>query len=624
MTLLGRNTLLLSFFMITLTFVKCGDICDYNCRCLDIDADKTIVNCKGYKGHTPEIDFDMMEWPRTTNRSILGFFNFMSLRLLPKISGDSNVISLNFDDNLIRTLVSNPFEYFNNLETISLANNFISELTKDFLKSTTNLKTLILSNNSLSTIDPIIVSHLKNLREINLSLNEFTKLSADLLEALSSVEVLRMENNKLFTIDNAYNKIDYQLRQLFLGYNQFTVITGSMFENFMNLESIDLSNNKIKNIDENAFASLDSLKLLDLSKNNIRQVNLELPNSLLLIAMANNELAAWPFSNIPESLEQLELHFNCLEVIFPKDRSVKNLKLLDVSNNVIENMPNTQFFKLEKLDLSYNHFTSVPENLNSMAPLLHDLILDGNPISSIYINENTVLGSISLKELTDLETIDEGAFSNLSGFKITADGTGTCVDVFISNNKNLREIDSRAFEGVDFCYLDLSYNQLMQIPKNLTDWSKIQEGIDLQGNPLACNCEDEWMIHDILEKLYSRLDHQFLLIDLKCEAPKDFKGVRFVQFLNHEEPFCDPNLNRKGFEKIIEGPNTAGIFPGIFSSGDSKENINFELTHGPGFVIIVTMCVLILVLMIFFGVRWQREHDRKRARRNRFYGYDDY
>lgn len=50
--------------------------------------------------------------------------------IFDRISGDSNVVSLNFDDNLIRTIPSNPFEYFGNLETISVANNMITDLNK--------------------------------------------------------------------------------------------------------------------------------------------------------------------------------------------------------------------------------------------------------------------------------------------------------------------------------------------------------------------------------------------------------------------------------------------------------------------------------------------------------------
>lgn len=105
----------------------------------------------------------------------------------------------------------------------------------DFLKTSVNLKTLSLANNSLSSIDPVIVQHLKQLSEIDLSMNEFSKLSADLFEALSSVEIMRVERNKIFTIDNAYNRVEYQLRQLFLGYNQLTVITDSMFQKFVKL-----------------------------------------------------------------------------------------------------------------------------------------------------------------------------------------------------------------------------------------------------------------------------------------------------------------------------------------------------------------------------------------------------
>lgn len=57
---------------------------------------------------------------------MIRFHYFFFLR----ISGDSNVISINFDDNLIRNLPANPFEYFTNLETISIANNLIADLTK--------------------------------------------------------------------------------------------------------------------------------------------------------------------------------------------------------------------------------------------------------------------------------------------------------------------------------------------------------------------------------------------------------------------------------------------------------------------------------------------------------------
>lgn len=343
-----------------------------------------------------------------------------------------------------------------------------------------------------------------------------------------------------------------------------------------------------------------------------------LPNSVEILTMAHNQLITWPLANTPTHLSELELQFNSLEYIFPKDLEVDSLRTLDVSNNIIDHLPNTQFFKLDKLDLSYNRLTSVPQNINSMTPLLHELILDGNQISSIYFAEKTTLGSISLSNIDSLELLEARAFSNLAGIKVTSHGSGTCVDIHVSHNKNLRKINEEAFDGVSLCMLDLSHNQLTTIPRNLTDWSQIKEGIDLQGNPFACYCAEQWMLTEILNKLYENDEHQFLLRDLKCQLPEELQDLRFVQFLYHDNAFCDLSSSSKKLEKIVEQSNFGGL---SFGSTEDK-NIRFELTHGPGFIIIIVMCALILIAMVLVGIRWQRDQDRKLARRNRLYEYE--
>lgn len=65
--------------------VKAADICDSMCHCLEYESNFVIVNCKGYKDHHPNIDFELFEWPKTSeNRSIKAFFNNMTIHLLPK------------------------------------------------------------------------------------------------------------------------------------------------------------------------------------------------------------------------------------------------------------------------------------------------------------------------------------------------------------------------------------------------------------------------------------------------------------------------------------------------------------------------------------------------------------
>lgn len=334
--------------------------------------------------------------------------------------------------------------------------------------------------------------------------------------------------------------------------------------------------------------------------------------------MAHNKLISWPLANTPKNLAELELQHNSLEIVFPKDREVSSLITLDISNNLIEHLPNTKFLKLEKLDLGYNQLTSVPRNLNLMAPLLYSLVLDGNQIVSVYFEDKTTLGFISLSHMPSLVSLEANAFSNLVGIKVS-DGQ-TCIEMHVSHNENLKSISDTALEGVDLCLLDISHNALTKLPRNLTDWSSLHEGIDLQGNPLDCYCEDQWMLAEILVRSMLKEELQYFLLDLKCHAPTELKDTRFVRYLYHSEAFCGGDFVRKS-AKMVDGPAEAGFkLPSFTSSADNK--IHFELTHGPGFIIIVVMCVLILIGMILVGLRWQRDQDRKLALRNRLYEYD--
>ena len=231
--------------------------------------------------------------------------------------------------------------------------------------------------------------------------------------------------------------------------------------------------------------------------------------------MANNALSVWPLANTPQSLSELELQDNKIEDIFPHDQEVNNLKIMNLSSNHIEVLPNTMFAKLELLDLSRNYLTAVPQNMNMRTPFLRDLILDGNRIETIEFVDKITLASLSLSYMPELQQIDAKSFSNLEGIKVRSDGSGTCFDLTISHNPKLHTINENAFEGNNMCRLDLSFNQLTSIPQNLTDWKLLDDGIDLQGNPFSCSCDAQWMLDIILNQLYENEKLQYLLADLK-------------------------------------------------------------------------------------------------------------
>lgn len=82
MSWIRRTALLLSAVLSVIA--QATDVCDSVCHCLEYETEFVIVNCKGYKGHHPDVDFELFEWPKTENRSIKAFFNNLSIHLLPK------------------------------------------------------------------------------------------------------------------------------------------------------------------------------------------------------------------------------------------------------------------------------------------------------------------------------------------------------------------------------------------------------------------------------------------------------------------------------------------------------------------------------------------------------------
>lgn len=63
--------------------------------------------------------------------------------------------------------------------------------------------------------------------------------------------------------------------------------------------------------------------------------------------------------------------------------------------------------------------------------------------------------------------------------------------------------------------LDLSYNRLLVIPQNVTDIKRIKGAIDLQGNPLVCNCTTQWLLDELVTQLYGVPEQQKYLLNLR-------------------------------------------------------------------------------------------------------------
>lgn len=127
--------LVLVLIVISLNKLVVADICNV-CNCYKRGSNELNIDCQGVANDKFKIDLENIEWPSVIDKKIFGNFDNLNLTVLPRILGDQNVISLSFNDNLLRTIVSSPFSHFKSLEMLFLNNNDITELPKGI----TNMK----------------------------------------------------------------------------------------------------------------------------------------------------------------------------------------------------------------------------------------------------------------------------------------------------------------------------------------------------------------------------------------------------------------------------------------------------------------------------------------------------
>ncbi|KAM8883687.1 amphoterin-induced protein 2-like [Synchiropus picturatus] len=160
---------------------------------------------------------------------------------------------------------------------------------------------------------------------------------------------------------------------------------------------------------------------------------------------------------------------------------------LDLSHNALSQLSADwipqQYDRLSTLVLSRNTISGIEVNAFSMMPYLHHLDLSSNCLTGL--NSSIFTGLRQLKELLLYDNkiihINHGAFSDL----------GRLSKLYLSGNQ-LTTFPSSVFwapEGPrNLTFLDLSSNQISEVPVQTLVSLTQQAGIYLQGNPLVCDC----------------------------------------------------------------------------------------------------------------------------------------
>ncbi|XP_046468257.1 leucine-rich repeat protein soc-2 homolog [Neodiprion pinetum] len=488
------------------------------------------------------------------------------------------------------------------LSVLNLAENGMNFLPTDMFTNLVNLKTLNLSGNHLQEIPENAFDQLWSLVDLDLSRNNLTALPERMITKITNLQRLNLSQNQLSVLDPDL-KLLTNLTWLDVSHNNIQSLENGSLQSLTQLEHLDLSFNRIDSLGENNVIHLTQLATLILNNNRLVYLSPhELPVSITNLNAGYNMI-----TNVPETLnnlQKLDMEYNEIVELNDNLSLLNRAKSLNFSGNKLTDFPNVKFEKLETLDLSFNKLSVVPETLTSEnIPELSTLVISGNPIRELKFNAKLNLEWLIAQSLELVESIEEDAFSNLDNER--SEG---CLNLIISQNKRLTKIDANAFRDVNLCSLDLSSNNLSSISPGLIKMQNntglLKYGVNLQSNPFHCDCTLQWMLVDLVPKLYDAYPQ--LLDDLKCASPPEKKYMRMLHWYKwKDQVFCEDSQILVS-KVVVEA---AGVM------SQSSETIKIE--SSTGMLAALIGAVVVLSMLVTVGIVLARRIAIKRSRKNR-------
>lgn len=265
------------------------------------------------------------------------------------------------------------------LKVLDLSDNELETLPTE-LDKLTRLEVLNLSNNQFKTL-PVVIPELTSLEQLDLSDNELETLPATLAK-LTRLETLALEGNRFEAVPHVLFQLK-KLKELDLSNYEFTELPADVCQ-FSNLRTLNLKYNKLEQLPKGL--SLPKLEELILDHNLLLNDSFRAfagMKSLKKLSLAHvGNMAATP-EDIPALpyLEELYLSYTSLAKVPQGFALFKNLKILSLPKNQIEEFPIDlllQLPHLEFLDLSDNQITQIPESPHKF-PNIKSIRVRNNP-----------------------------------------------------------------------------------------------------------------------------------------------------------------------------------------------------------------------------------------------------
>uniref|UniRef100_A0A8C9LIS7 PH domain leucine-rich repeat-containing protein phosphatase 2 n=1 Tax=Piliocolobus tephrosceles TaxID=591936 RepID=A0A8C9LIS7_9PRIM len=335
-----------------------------------------------------------------------------------------------------------------------------------------NLQTLCLDGNFLTTL-PEELGNLQQLSSLGISFNNFSQIP-EVYEKLTMLDKVVMAGNCLEVLNlGVLNRMNH-IKHVDLRMNHLKTMAIENLEGNKHITHVDLRDNRLTDLD---LSSLCSLEQLHCERNQLRELTLS-GFSLRTLYASSNRLTAVNVYPVPSLLTSLDLSRNLLECVPDWACEAKKIEVLDVSYNLltevpirilsslslrklmlghnhVQNLPTlVEHIPLEVLDLQHNALTRLPDTLFSKALNLRYLNASANSLESLP-SACTGEESLSMLQLLYLT-------NNLL--------TDQCIPVLVGH-PHLR-------------ILHLANNQLQTFPASKLNKLEQLEELNLSGNKL--------------------------------------------------------------------------------------------------------------------------------------------
>ncbi|XP_052748969.1 leucine-rich repeat neuronal protein 3-like [Galleria mellonella] len=355
------------------------------------------------------------------------------------------------------------------------------------------------------------------------------------------------------------------------------------------IKVLNLSRCGIQFIEYTSFKDLQEMVTLDLSHNKLTSAKLsphafegryspeeyEPLSSMRQLNLAYNDLHSLHqdmFEHLPE-LEELDLSGNPLttidQVTLVAISSLPMLKILRLRSCQLTEIPEKFLHTpryLERLDISDNKLTAVPQELEETKNLLF-LNLNQNPIVEITANSEDYPAFPNLRKLKELHMCNMPALRQVGAGALA--GLESLESLHMSYNPKLAVIDPKALARPDdigetydwplIKELYLQSNNLSVIDSRLLARWDLLTAVDVSNNPLLCDCSTQWMVDNLVPTIESlNVNASEKLV---CQEPIEMRGYTMKHLHDiHRNMRC---LDKYGNRPERDGAILLGLLIGV-------------------------------------------------------------